>query len=58
MAFLRGVITALDEQGNDILGTTRIGYRVHGESIVSGSLLTVESNHFAVIKSRGLVLDT
>jgi membrane protease subunit (stomatin/prohibitin family) len=58
MAFNRTVITALDNSGNDVLGTKNIAYRIHNnQSIVDGSLLTVESNHFCVLKSRGAVLN-
>ncbi|HEY9792027.1 MAG TPA: SPFH domain-containing protein, partial [Candidatus Obscuribacterales bacterium] len=59
MAFNRTVITALDSNGNDALGTKNLAYRIHNnQSIVDGSLLTVESNHFCVLKSRGAVLNT
>jgi membrane protease subunit (stomatin/prohibitin family) len=57
MGFTRAVITALTPQGNDALGTKNLAHRVHDASIVSGSLLTVESNHFCVLKSRGAVLN-
>ena len=40
-----------------MLGTKRLAVKVADESIVSGSLLTVESNHFCVLKSRGAVLN-
>lgn len=57
MAITRQVITSLDRSGNDMLGTKNVALRIHDESIVSGSLLTVESNHFCVLKSRGAVLN-
>ena len=57
MAITRQVITPLDRNGNDMLGTKNVALRIHDESIVSGSLLTVESNHFCVLKSRGAVLN-
>jgi membrane protease subunit (stomatin/prohibitin family) len=56
MAILRQVITALDQRGIDMLGTRNIALKIADESIVSGSLLTVESNHFCILKSRGAVL--
>ncbi|HTH98691.1 MAG TPA: SPFH domain-containing protein [Stellaceae bacterium] len=56
MAITRQVITALDTDGTDRLGTNNIAIKIFDESIVSGSLLTVESNHFCVLKSRGAVL--
>lgn len=37
--------------------TTILAVKIADESIVSGSLLTVESNHFCVLKSRGAVLN-
>ena len=57
MAITRQVITSLDRDGTDLLGTKNIAIKIIDESIVSGSLLTVESNHFCVLKSRGAVLD-
>jgi membrane protease subunit (stomatin/prohibitin family) len=40
-----------------MLGTRSLAVKIVDESIVSGSLLTVESNHFCVLKSRGAVLN-
>jgi membrane protease subunit (stomatin/prohibitin family) len=40
-----------------MLGTKALAIKIVDESIVSGSLLTVESNHFCVLKSRGAVLN-
>ena len=57
MAITRQVITPLDRDGIDMLGTKNIAIKIVDESIVSGSLLTVESNHFCVLKSRGAVLN-
>ncbi len=48
MAITRQVITALERDGSDMLGTKNIAVKLMDESIVSGSLLTVESNHFCV----------
>ncbi len=57
MAITRQVITALDRNGIDLLGTKNVALKlVDEQNIVSGSLLTVESNHFCVLKSRGAVL--
>ena len=56
MALTRQVITALNVDGTDMLGTKNVAIKIVDESIVSGSLLTVESNHFCVLKSRGAVL--
>src|SRR5271170_4170166 len=57
MAITRQVITALGRDGSDMLGTKNVAVKLMDESIVSGSLLTVESNHFCVLKSRGAVLN-
>ena len=57
MAITRQVITSLERDGTDMLGTKCLAIKIADESIVSGSLLTVESNHFCVLKSRGAVLD-
>lgn len=55
MAF-RDIITTLHD-GQDIMGPTILAYHVNKSDIVNGSLLTVESNHFAVLKSQGAVLN-
>jgi membrane protease subunit (stomatin/prohibitin family) len=57
MAITRQVITSLQRDGTDMLGTRVLAVKIVDESIVSGSLLTVESNHFCVLKSRGAVLN-
>jgi membrane protease subunit (stomatin/prohibitin family) len=57
VAILRQVITSLNRDGSNLLGTRRIAVKIADESIVSGSLLTVESNEFCVLKSRGAVLN-
>ena len=57
MAITRQVITALDQRGIDLLGTKNVALKLtDDQNIVSGSLLTVESNHFCVLKSRGAIL--
>jgi len=57
MALTRQVITSLQRDGTDMLGTRTLAVKIADESIVSGSLLTVESNHFCVLKARGAVLN-
>jgi membrane protease subunit (stomatin/prohibitin family) len=57
MAITRQVITSLNRDGSDLLGPKRLAVKIADESIVSGSLLTVESNEFCVLKSRGAVLN-
>ncbi len=56
MAITRQVITSLNRDGSNLLGTKRLAVKLADESIVSGSLLTVEGNEFCVLKSRGAVL--
>lgn len=56
MAIARQVITSLGRDGYDLLGRKTVAVKIVDESIVSGSLLTVESNHFCILKSRGAVL--
>ena len=56
MALTRQVISTLQDDGTDIMGPDVLAYHYPDASIVSGSLLTVEANHFAVLKSRGAVL--
>ncbi|GGH15365.1 SPFH domain-containing protein [Silvibacterium dinghuense] len=57
MALARQVITSLQADGTDLLGLKGLAVKIADDSIVSGSLLTVESNHFCVLKSRGAVLN-
>src|SRR3984957_11847905 len=57
MAIARQVITSLLNDGTGILGTKSLAVKIADENIVSGSLLTVERNHFCVLKSRGPVLN-
>ena len=56
MAITRQIITSLGRDGYDLLGRKTVAVKIVDESIVSGSLLTVESNHFCILKSRGAVL--
>ncbi len=51
------VISTLDERGHEVMGPDTIVYHFPSANIVSGSLLTVESNHFCVLKSRGAILN-
>jgi membrane protease subunit (stomatin/prohibitin family) len=57
MALNRQVITSLNRDGSNLLGASRLAFRIADESIVSGSLLTVETNEFCILKSRGAVLN-
>ena len=57
MAITRQVITSLNRDGSNLLGSKRLAIRIADENIVSGSLLTVESNEFCILKARGAVLN-
>jgi membrane protease subunit (stomatin/prohibitin family) len=57
MAGIRAVISTLSNDGKEAMGPDILMFHYPDNSIVSGTLLTVESNHFAVLKSRGAVLD-
>ncbi len=57
MAGIRNVISTLTSDGQEVMGPNVLLYRHPESAIVSGSLLTVESNHFCVLKSRGAVLN-
>ncbi len=57
MAVVRAVISTLSSDGKEAMGPDILMFHYPDSSIVSGTLLTVESNHFAVLKSRGAVLD-
>ncbi len=54
---LMSVISTLNEQGLEVMGPDILIYHYPSSNIVSGSLLTVESNHFCVLKSRGAILN-
>jgi membrane protease subunit (stomatin/prohibitin family) len=56
MAITRGVISTLGNDGRELMGPGVLAWHYPDNSIVSGSLLTVESNHFCVLKSRGAIL--
>jgi membrane protease subunit (stomatin/prohibitin family) len=51
------IISTIDNEGREVMGPDRLVWKYPSSSIVSGSLLTVESNHFAIVKSRGAVLN-
>jgi membrane protease subunit (stomatin/prohibitin family) len=54
---LMTVISTLSDQGMEVMGPDTLIYHYPSANIVSGSLLTVESNHFCVLKSRGAILN-
>jgi len=53
---IRQVISTLSDDGKEIMGTDVLLFHFPDANILNGSLLTVESNHFAVLKSRGAIL--
>ncbi|WP_206832146.1 SPFH domain-containing protein [Alicyclobacillus fructus] len=57
MPQIRQVISTLTNDGKEIMGPDVLVYHYPDNSILNGSLLTVESNHFAVLKSRGAILN-
>jgi membrane protease subunit (stomatin/prohibitin family) len=57
MAGVRSVISTLGENGEEVMGPEVLLWHYPNNDIVNGSLLTVESNHFCVLKSRGAILN-
>jgi len=56
MAF-RNVISTLMSNGEEVMGPTILLWHYPNNDILNQSLLTVESNHFCVLKSRGAILN-
>jgi membrane protease subunit (stomatin/prohibitin family) len=54
---VRNVISTLNHDGTEVMGPGILMYHYPGADIMNGSLLTVESNHFCVLKSRGAILN-
>ena len=57
MTGIRSVISTLTPNGEEMMGPNVLLWHFPNNDIMSGSLLTVESNHFCVLKSRGAILD-
>jgi membrane protease subunit (stomatin/prohibitin family) len=57
MPGIRNVISTLSENGEEVMGPDVILWHYPNSDIMNGSLLTVESNHFCVLKSRGAILN-
>jgi membrane protease subunit (stomatin/prohibitin family) len=57
MPGIRSVISTLDPTGQEVMGPNVLLWHYPNNDIVNGSLLTVESNHFCVLKSRGAILN-
>lgn len=56
MAF-KSVISTLSSNGEEVMGPDILLWHYPGNDVMNGSLLTVESNHFCVLKSRGAILN-
>ncbi len=54
---IRNVISTLAPDGTEVMGPGILMYHHPSNDIVNGSLLTVESNHFCVLKSRGAIFN-
>jgi membrane protease subunit (stomatin/prohibitin family) len=57
MAGIRSVISTLADNGEELMGPGILLWHYPDNSIVNNSLLTVESNHFCVLKARGAILN-
>src|SRR2546421_10487795 len=57
MAGVRSVISTLADNGEEVMGPEVLLWHYPQNDIINGSLLTVESNHFCVLKSRGAILN-
>src|SRR5260221_3318799 len=57
MPGIRNVISQMGANGEEMLGPDLLLWHYPDSSIMNGSLLTVESNHFCVLKSRGAILN-
>jgi membrane protease subunit (stomatin/prohibitin family) len=57
MPGVRSIISTLTGNGEEVMGPEVLIWHYPDPNIVSGSLLTVESNHFCVLKSRGAILN-
>ncbi|HET6383580.1 MAG TPA: SPFH domain-containing protein [Armatimonadota bacterium] len=57
MAGIRNVISTLLPDGQEVMGPDVLLWHYPNNDIMNGSLLTVESNHFCVLKSRGAILN-
>ena len=57
MPGIRNVISTWTDNGEEVMGPEVLLWHYPNNDIVNGSLLTVESNHFCVLKSRGAILN-
>ncbi len=54
---IRNVVSTLADDGQEIMGPDVVLFHYPSNDIQNGTLLTVESNHFCVLKSRGAILN-
>ena len=54
---VRNVVSTLQDDGTEVMGPGILMYHYPHNDILTGSLLTVENNHFCVLKSRGAILN-
>ena len=54
---VRNVVSTLNDDGTEVMGPGILMYHYPHNDILTGSLLTVENNHFCVLKSRGAILN-
>jgi membrane protease subunit (stomatin/prohibitin family) len=54
---VRNVVSTLHDDGTEVMGPGILMYHYPYNDILTGSLLTVENNHFCVLKSRGAILN-
>lgn len=57
MTGIRNVVSTLGTNGEEVMGPDILIWHFPDNSVMNGSLLTVESNHFCVLKSRGAILN-
>jgi membrane protease subunit (stomatin/prohibitin family) len=57
MPGIRSIISTLTTNGEEVMGPEVLLWHYPDPNVISGSLLTVESNHFCVLKSRGAILN-
>src|SRR5438128_3906696 len=57
MTGMRNVVSTLTSDGQEVMGPEVLLWHYPDNNILNGSLLTVESNHFCVLKSRGAILN-
>lgn len=53
----RNVISTLTPNGEEVMGPDILLWHYPNNDVMNGSLLTVESNHFCVLKSRGAIIN-